>query len=197
MKARKLTDKQEKYKNNRIAGMKVIDSHRDAYPGWKGSSKARGIAANKLEKDPRIALPIDEAKEKAVDKSIMTRTEALQILTNNARSNMADIADFGTYEIETEDGKTKKQSVWVFKNGEDIPKEIAASIKSIKATQRGIEVELHDQQAAIKQLSSMQGWDAAKEFKHSGKIDYSSAEEEELDRRIKQLEAQCEQSRKD
>ena len=70
--ARKLTDKQEAYKNNRIAGMGVSASYRAAYDVKTMSDKSLSVAANKLEQDDRIAIEIDKAKKSVTDKALVT-----------------------------------------------------------------------------------------------------------------------------
>lgn len=53
--ARKLTDKQEAYKNNRIEGMPVGKAYAAAYDTSNMSDNAASKEASKLEYDPRIA----------------------------------------------------------------------------------------------------------------------------------------------
>lgn len=165
---RKLTAKQEKYKNNRIKGMGVSDSYRNAYPGQKMSNKAISVAANKLEKDPRISLALDKAKEKAKSKAIMTREEALERLSISARIKITDVATFKLVNIGT-DELPIMQTVWTIKDCEDIDPVVAACIKSITMTSKGPKLELYDANGAIKQLATMEGWDAAKKYEHTGK----------------------------
>lgn len=184
--ARKLTAKQEKYKNNRISGMIVMDSYRNAYPNQKMSNKAISVAANKLEKDPRISLAIEKAKEREKSKAIMTREEALERLSISARIKITDVATFKLINIGTKK-EPIMQTVWTIKDCEDIDPVVAACIKSITMTSKGPKLELYDANGAIKQLSAMEGWDAAKKFEHKGKIDYSDVSEEEIDRRLKSL----------
>lgn len=69
---RKLTDKQEAYKNNRISGMGVSASYRAAYDVKTMSDKSLSVAANKLEQDDRIAIEIANAKKSATDKVLVT-----------------------------------------------------------------------------------------------------------------------------
>lgn len=70
--ARKLTDKQEAYKNNRISGMGVSASYRAAYDVKTMGDKSLSVAANKLEQDDRIAVEIAKAKERASNSAIVT-----------------------------------------------------------------------------------------------------------------------------
>ena len=69
---RKLTDKQEAYKNNRISGMGVSESYRAAYDVKTMSDKSLSVAANKLEKDDRIAIEIASARKSVADKALVT-----------------------------------------------------------------------------------------------------------------------------
>lgn len=114
---RKLTSKQNAYLQNRVKNLGVSASYRKAYPGQKMNPKAVSVAANRLEQDARIRLEIDKAKQAAADETILTRREALEILSTNARDREAD---------------------------------------------------LRDKHIAIKQLSSMEGWDAPKKSELTG-----------------------------
>ncbi len=188
--ARKLTAKQEKYKNNRIKNMGPSDSYRDAYDAENMSPKAITVAANRLEKHPTIRLAIEQGKEKAQNKAIMTREEALERLTLHARIKITDVCDFKFQEVgQHEDGSPIMQTVWVIKNSEDIDPEVAACIKSVSVGRDGPKIELYDSDGAIKQLSSMQGWDAAKKFENTGVIGVASVSADEYkEARRKMLE---------
>jgi phage terminase small subunit len=188
--ARKLTSKQEAYKNNRIAGMGVSESYRAAYDCTVMSVKSVSAAAGKLEKDDRIAMAIKEAREKAEGSAVMSREEALEKLSLSARVSITDVADFKLTQVGKDaDGNPVHQTTWVIKNSEDIAPEVAACIKSITITQTGPKLELHDQNSAIKQLADMQGWNAPKKTDQtiSGKLDYSDVSEQELDNKLKAL----------
>ena len=88
---RKLTAKQEAYKNNRIAGMGVSESYRAAYDVKKMSDKSVSVAANKLEQDDRIAIEIQaktiEIQEKALERAIVTIEDVVKGLLLEATSN--------------------------------------------------------------------------------------------------------------
>ena len=84
---RKLTSKQEAYKNNRIAGMGVSESYRAAYDCTVMSVKSVSAAAGKLEKDDRIAMAIDSAKKEAADRAILTTEDVVRGLMVEAQCN--------------------------------------------------------------------------------------------------------------
>jgi len=89
--ARKLTAKQEAYKNNRISGMGVSESYRAAYDVKKMSDKSVSVAANKLEQDDRIAIEIQaktiEIQEKAIERAIVTIEDVVKGLLLEAQAN--------------------------------------------------------------------------------------------------------------
>lgn len=70
--ARKLTAKQEAYKNYRIMGKGKSESYRAAYDTDNMSDAAVAVAANELEKNPKISLSIEEAREEATERALVT-----------------------------------------------------------------------------------------------------------------------------
>ena len=85
--ARKLTDKQEAYKNNRISGLGVSASYRAAYDVKTMSDKSLSVAANKLEQDDRIAIELVKGKEAAVQKAVVTLEMVIKGLLLEATAN--------------------------------------------------------------------------------------------------------------
>jgi len=82
---RKLTVKQEAYKNNRIKGMGVSESYRAAGYNCKVmSDKAISVEANKLEKNPRISLAIKEKRQEAAERAIVTTEDVVKGLLKEA-----------------------------------------------------------------------------------------------------------------
>jgi phage terminase small subunit len=85
--AKKLTTKQEAFKNNRIKGMGVSESYRSAYNCGKMSDKAVSVEANKLEKDPRVALEIKVNRQEATERAIVTTEDIVRGLLIEAQTN--------------------------------------------------------------------------------------------------------------
>jgi len=84
---RKLTAKQEAYKNNRIQGMGVSAAYNEAYPDQKMTPQQVSVAANKLEHDPRIVLEMDRAKAAATERAIVTIEDVVKGLLIEAQCN--------------------------------------------------------------------------------------------------------------
>jgi phage terminase small subunit len=85
--ARKLTAKQEAYKNNRIQGMGVNESYRAAYACTVMSDKSVSAAAGKLEKDDRIAMQLVSARKEAANKALLTTEDVVKGLMVEAQCN--------------------------------------------------------------------------------------------------------------
>jgi phage terminase small subunit len=84
---RKLTSKQEAYKNARIEGNKPSASYDIAYPAHKMSRNAVAVAAQKLEKHPIISLMIEQGREAAAEIAIVTTADVVKGLLVEAQCN--------------------------------------------------------------------------------------------------------------
>ncbi len=84
---RKLTDKQEAYKNNRIEGMGCSASYRAAYNCPTMSDNAVSKEATKLEQDPRIAPEIKVKRKEAAERALVTVEDVVKGLLIEAQTN--------------------------------------------------------------------------------------------------------------
>lgn len=167
--ASKLTSLQRKVV---IELIKPKTSHRQAYLAAGGKAKtdkAQDVSVAQILGNLKVKAFYNAMMETKTISSIMQRDEALEILSNNARVKMSDVADFGFRKVgEDDEGHDIMKSVWTMKNGEDIDPAVASCIKSVTMTKNGPKIELHDQQGAIKQITDMQGWSAPKRTELTG-----------------------------
>jgi len=174
--ASKLTTLQRKFVIN-LVGSKM--SQREAYVAAGGRAKsdsAKDNSASVMLSKTKVKGFYDSLLNTATTSAVMTREEALERLTLSARVRITDVCDFRNVQTgEDPDGDPVYQTVWTIKNSEDIPAEIAACIKSVAITNQGPKIELHDQTAATKQISDMQGWNAPKKTELTGKDGQSLA----------------------
>ncbi len=160
---------------NRMTVIHVVGgmSHRAAYRAAGGKAKKDSSAdstVSKMLSSDKVKAFYDSLIAIAATSSIMTREEAMQILTNQARTNVSDIADFRKIKVgDDEDGDPVYQTVWDLKNSDELTPEQAASIMEVSAGKDGLKFKMHDQKAAIKQLTEMEGWNAAQRMEHTGK----------------------------
>lgn len=127
----------------------------------QSDDSARSAVARMLAIDS-VAKLRHELKELKLLEGVLSRAEAMSILSDMARTNIGDLVNFRSIEVTTEDGSAATQAVWDFKDKGDIPEHALRSIAELAATPQGLKIKQHDQKAAIKQLSEMAGWDAPK-----------------------------------
>jgi phage terminase small subunit len=162
----KLTKLQRAMALNDIAGMKPAENHKEAGGTCKNESDRRKLASEILTNHDVVAF-LDSIKGIAVNDAVMSRDEALKILSNNARVKVSDIATFSYVCLgEDEEGQDIMGTVWKMKDSDEIDPNVMSCIKSVTMTKQGPKIELHDQQGAIKQLSTMQGWESAQKIEH-------------------------------
>lgn len=157
----KLTEKQEKFciKYNECGN--ASEAYRAVYNCSKSKPETINRKAKELMDNGKIAARLKELNQAAVTSSIMTKNEALEILSIKSRIKMTDVADFKQSLVgEDENGQSVYQTIWQIKNAEDIAPEIAVCIKSITVTKTGPKIELYDSTASTKLMSDILGWNA-------------------------------------
>lgn len=167
--SRGLTDLQRKTVINMVKGNM---SQRKSY--YKAGGKAKNdksadSAAQKMLSKVEVNAFYESLLEESAGDSILSRVEAMEILTDIAKTKINDIADFSTITIENDEGKPVKQSVWSFKDSDTISDRAARVINEVSVGKDGIKFKTHSQVDAIKQLRAMEGWDAATKLEHTGK----------------------------
>jgi phage terminase small subunit len=163
-----LTSMQRAFVVNLIGGLSQRQAVKEA--GSKAKTEnALDQVASIMFSNVKVRALYDSLLESKYIANKMTREEALSILSSNARVKMTDVADYKFVQVgETEEGEPIMQTVWTMKDSKDIDPEKIACIKSVTMTKQGPKIELHDQQGAIKQISAMEGWDAAKRAELTG-----------------------------
>lgn len=155
-----LTHLQRNYALNLAAGM----SQRKAYVAAGGTAKKETVQdtqASLLFRIAKVKELIKLIQLKAMEESVMTRTESMKILSDIAR---ARIDDFMTYEFyEHEDPETGEITLKVkynAKNSEDIPSNLMNAVAGVTMTPSGPRFTLRDATPAHKQLAKMLDWDS-------------------------------------
>ena len=162
-----LTELQQRTAINVLAGM----TQRAGYYAAGGTAKSDEVAdatASELLSNPKVKAFMDAMKEAAVTEAVMSRTEALERLSNFARTDLKDLVEFGQYELgQDDDGNPVIQSSWKIKDSALQDPMKLAVISELTAGRDGIKIKTHSPLAAIKQLADMQGWDSPKKLDHS------------------------------
>lgn len=165
-----LTQLQQRVATNVLAGM----SQRIAYYQAGGSAKtdlSADATVSELLSNPNVKSFMDSMKVQAVTDAIMTREEAMKILTTLGRGNLTDIVKFKTSHVgqNAETGDDVHQTTWL------IDEELQANdpdklmiISELEVGKNGPKIKQHSKVAAIAQLAKMGGWEAAQKFEHAG-----------------------------
>lgn len=87
--ARKLTAKQEAYKNLRVQGVTGPNAYRDTY-NTKASPKIVSLEAAKLDKNPIIALELENIRKEATENALCSTEWIVKGLMKEAEGNGED-----------------------------------------------------------------------------------------------------------
>lgn len=165
-----LTQLQQRTATGVLAGM----SQRAAYFAAGGTASSDDIAdvvASRMLTDARVRAFMDSMKMQAVSDAIMTREEAMKILTAMSRGNLTDIVKFRTADVgvDPETGEILQQTAWTIDENlqQDNPEKLII-ISELEVGKFGPKIKVHSKTAAIAQLAKMQGWESASKHEISG-----------------------------
>lgn len=154
---------------NVLAGMTQRQAYYEA-GGTAKSDESADATVSQLLSNPKVKLFMDSMKAEAVSSAVMSRQEALEKLSNLARTDLKDLVEFGEYELGSDgDGNPIVQASWRIKDSAMQDPNKMAAISELTAGKDGIKIKTHSPVTAIQQLAKMQGWESAKKFELSGK----------------------------
>lgn len=159
----KLTSLQQRVATNVLAGM----NQRQAYYAADGSAKSDTSAdtsASEIMNNPKVKAFMDAMKVQALSDAMMSREEAIKILSTIGRTHLKDIVKFRTSHIgqDMETGEDIVQTAWHLR--EELQEEDGdklSIISELEVGKYGPKIKTHSPLAAIAQLAKMQGWEAA------------------------------------
>lgn len=166
----KLTQLQQRVATNVLAGM----SQRQAYYAGGGSATnddSADSAAATLLSNVKVRAFMDSMKVQAVSDAIMTREEAMKILTAMSRGNLTDLVKFRTVVTgkDLETGEDLHQTAWVLDEDlQETDPDKLIIISELEVSKNGPKIKTHSKTAAIAQLAKMQGWESASKHEISG-----------------------------
>ena len=157
----KLSQKQEVFCISYAKHGNATRAYKEAYNAENMKPATIYVKACELLKNGKIEVRLKELNQMAVSDAVMTKQEALQLLSVKARIRITDVCDFKQEQVgNDEEGNPVFQTVWTMKNAEDIDPTVAACIKSVTVTKTGPKIELYDANASAKLLADMLGWNA-------------------------------------
>lgn len=180
-----------------LGGMSPSDAHRNA--GGKCRDEARRTdLASQILLYPVVVKFMDTFKVEppaSLTRAVMTRDDIISDLTDIANATIFDVARFYTdhdsmMHLET-GAEVEGQTSVIVKSMSDIDPKHHKLIKGVKQTKYGIELTLHDQMQARKQITDMCGYDAPKRSEISGPggepIKVEEVTDEQLQSKLKEL----------
>lgn len=161
-----LTPKQEKFCLEYLKTGNASEAYRTAYDAADMKPESIHRNAYELVNNTKIASRLAELNASAVSDAVMTRQEAMEKLSNLARTDLADVVEFSSCEVGM-DGETPViQATWKIKDSAFMNPKQLAIITELSAGREGIKIKTHSQLAAIQQLAKMQGWESATKHDH-------------------------------
>lgn len=158
-----LTELQQRTATGVLAGM----TQRAAYfaaGGTTSTDAAADAIASRMLSDARVKAFMDAMKKQAVSDAMMSRNEAVQILSMLGRGNLTDLVKFQTVVVGKDPvtGDDVQQTVWVIDESlqQTDPAKLAI-ISELSVDKFGPKIKQHSKIAAIQQLAKMLGWEAA------------------------------------
>lgn len=150
----------------------------DAYKKAGGTAKDKKTAyaaVTRTLKNAKVKAFYDsfknDAREKQIEGAVLCREEALEMLTNIARTKITDLVTFGSRVVgEDENGNKVTQAVWDFIDAEKLNDEAARTIAEVSTGQHGLKIKMHSQIDALAKICAMQGWEAPKKVDHGGMV---------------------------
>jgi len=162
-----LTQKQENFCKAYVMTGNASEAYRLSYECENMKPETIHRSAFDVFNNPNVTARIKELNEAAVSAVVMTRQEALERLSSFARTDLADLVEFGQYEIGEIDGQPVIQAAWKIKDSVLQDAKKMAAISELAATKDGIKIKTHSPLAAIQQLAKMQGWESARKHEHT------------------------------
>jgi phage terminase small subunit len=164
----KLTPKQEKFCLVYLKTGNAAEAYRQSYNTKNMKPATIQRKATELTQNGTITARLAELNKSAVTDAVMTRQEALERLTNFARTDLSDLVEFGTFEVGRDgDGNPVIQSIWKIKDSALQNPDALAAIAELNASKDGIKIKTHSPLQAVQQLAKMMGWESAQKIDHT------------------------------
>lgn len=163
---------QQRFVHNLVRGGMT---QREAYVQAGGTAEdnaSQRACSSRMFADVNVRAFFDALNREAAADAILSREEAMVLLSDHVRVRPADVYDLTlepTGKFCPETGEDLYTIAHRLKPFSEMSAAAQASIKNIKMTSSGfLQVELYDKHAAAKQLGEMLGWDEAKRIALGG-----------------------------
>lgn len=161
-----LTALQQDIALGHLLNMTLIENYKQSRGTAKTENTMEATACEILA-NPKVDSFIQLAKNQRLKNTIMTRQEACEILSNDARANIHELVTFDVVETADAKGDLKKQAIWdLTESAKQDPNKLAW-ITELQSGPQGFKFKIHDHKQAIKQLAEMEGWNKPTKIDHT------------------------------
>ena len=154
-------------------GMTWVKAYKTSAFCTSENGNSISMQASHVQRNRKVQAFLKSIRSADFDNRIMKREEALQILTRQARGNIGDVIEFKSMYIGMcpDGGGPLWTTKWGLKHADDLDPELLANITEISEGKEGTKVKKYSQRDAIKDMSTMQGWNSAVKHELTGKKD--------------------------
>lgn len=155
-----------------LEGLTPAQAHKRA-GGVSKSEDNRTRLAGEILRNPAVEKFLDSMKNLTVERlgaAVMSRDEMAERLTQVARTRIDDIMVLSNDTLLNTEGELVQQGAWAFKNPEEMGGYGAGMISELTVGKMGTKIKMHDQVAAMKQLSTLLGYDKPAQVELSGGV---------------------------
>lgn len=176
---KKLTPKQLKFARLVAEGKSHADAYRGSYNASNMKAETIQSKAYKLLTVDHVRARVDELRKQLDAKHLITREEMLLDMMKIRNVDILDMIDCIDEVEGVEVVKWKDPSKWT--------KSQRRSVKSIKNSSVGIQIEFHDMNQISDRISKMLGWDAPTKHELKQVDEFENLSDEDLKAELERL----------
>lgn len=155
-----------------LEGATPAQAHKRA-GGVSKTEENRTRLAGEILRNPAVEKFLASMKSLTVERlgeAVMSRDEMAERLTKIARTRIDDIMVLSNDTLLNTEGEVVQQGSWAFKNPDEMGGYGAGMISELTVGKMGTKIKMHDQVAAMKQLSTLLGYDKPSQLELSGTV---------------------------
>lgn len=141
-------------------------TQRDAYKKAGGKAKSEAsidATVSGILSEPKVKQFLEAMAQAAVTSAVMSRAEALEMLSRIARTPLSALVDFEKIPVKMDEATGEvlaTQTVWNIRDSAQQDPAALALISELEVGKHGPKIKTHSQLQALQQLAKMQGWEA-------------------------------------
>lgn len=143
-------------------GVTPLAAYREA-GGTAKSDRSASACVSEILTNPNVKAALEGLQQAAVTSAVMSRAEALEMLSRIARTPLSALVDFEKVPVKTDEETGEvlaTQTVWNIRDSAQQDPAALALISELEVGKHGPKIKTHSQLQALQQLAKMQGWEA-------------------------------------